>query len=68
MNSFGGSGCGSVGRVVTSDTRDPRFESSHWRTFSEQLFTVNSVEKSKIKKKRPGMANLKNLLEVPLYR
>ena len=24
-----GSGCGSVGRAVASDTRDPRFESSH---------------------------------------
>ena len=24
-----GSGCGSVGRAVTSDTRGPRFESSH---------------------------------------
>ena len=24
-----GSGCGSVGRVVAYDTRDPRFESSH---------------------------------------
>ena len=26
-----GSGCGSVGRVVASDTRGPRFESSHWQ-------------------------------------
>ena len=26
-----GSGCGSVGRAVTSDTRDPWFESSHWQ-------------------------------------
>ena len=24
-----GSGCGSVGRAVASDTRGPRFESSH---------------------------------------
>ena len=27
------SGCGSVGRAVTSDTRGPRFESSHWQKF-----------------------------------
>ena len=27
--SFFGSGCGSVGRVVISDTRGPQFESSH---------------------------------------
>ena len=25
-----GSGCGSVGRAVASDTRGQRFESSHW--------------------------------------
>ena len=30
-------GCGSVGGVVTPDTRDPRFESSH----KEILFTLN---------------------------
>ena len=24
-----GSGCGSVGRAVTSETRDPRFKSNH---------------------------------------
>ena len=28
-----GSGCSSVGRAVTSDTRDPRFESSHRQKF-----------------------------------
>ena len=26
-------GCGSVGRVVTYDTRGPWFESSHWQKF-----------------------------------
>ena len=26
---FVGSGCGTVGRMVASDTRGPRFESSH---------------------------------------
>ena len=25
------SGCGSVGRAVASDSKGPRFESSHWR-------------------------------------
>ena len=40
-----GSGCGSVGRAVASDTRDPRFESSHWQKiiYIEHLFTVNCV-------------------------
>ena len=46
-----GSGCGSVGSEVASDTRDPRFESSHRQTFIEHLFSVNCVEKTKIKKK-----------------
>ena len=53
---FMGSGCGSVGRAVASDTRDPQFESSHRKAFIKHLFTVNCVVKTKIKKKRPGMA------------
>ena len=42
-----GSGCGSVGRVVASDTRGPRFKFSHWQKiiYMEQLFTVNCVLK-----------------------
>ena len=54
-----GSGCGSVGRAVASDPRGPRFEFSHWQTFKSKiyLFTVNCIEKTKIKKKRPGMAH-----------
>ena len=44
-----GSDC--VGRAVASDSRDPRFESRHQQTFIEHLFTVNCVEKTKIKKK-----------------
>ena len=47
-----GIGCGSVGRAVTSDTRDPRFESRHWQNF------INcTIEKTKIKKKRPSLKN-----------
>ena len=54
-----GSGCGSVGRTVASDTRDPRFESSHRQKFVNcQL----CIEKTKIKKKRPGMAHLKKTI------
>ena len=42
-----GSGCGSVGRAVASDTRGPQFESSHRQKFIyvEHLFTVNFVLK-----------------------
>ena len=57
-----GSGCGSVGKPVASDTRGPRFESCHWRSFYWTLLTVNCVEKTKIKKKRPGMAHFFKIL------
>ena len=42
-----GSGCGSVGRAVISDTRGLRFESRHWQIFIyiEHLLTVNCVLK-----------------------
>ena len=33
INLTEGSGCGSVGRAVASDTRGPRFESSHQQKF-----------------------------------
>ena len=54
-----GSGCDSVGRAVASDARGLWFESSHLQTFISDiyLFTVNCIEKTKIKKKRPGMAH-----------
>ena len=48
-----GSGCGLVGRVVASDTRGPRFESSHRQNLCwtfVYLFTINCIEKTKIKK------------------
>ena len=62
-----GSGCGSVGRAVASYTRGPRFESSHRQKFIEHLFTVNCIEKTKMKKKRPGMAHLKKQLQIGVY-
>ena len=33
-----GSGCGSVGRAVASDTRDPWFVSRHQQNFTYQLY------------------------------
>ena len=47
-----GSGGGSAGRAVTSNTRDPQFKSRHWQNCKLK------IEKTKIKKKRPGMAHL----------
>ena len=52
-----GSGCGSVGRTVAFDTRGPQFNSSHRQNFIEHLFIINCIEKTKINKKRPGMAH-----------
>ena len=37
-------------------TPGPRFESSHRRNFIH-IFILNSIEKTKIKKKKPGMAH-----------
>ena len=55
------SGSGSVGRAVSSNSRGPRFESSHWQilywTFV-YFFTINCIENTKINKKRPGMAHI----------
>ena len=62
-----GSGCGSVGRAVASDDRGPRFETSFRQTFIKNiyLFTVDCIKKTKIKKKRPGMAHFKKKKFVP---
>ena len=56
--SFMGSGCGAVGREVASDTRGPRFESSHRQKFIYIfVFCQLCIEKTKERKKRPGMAH-----------
>ena len=52
-----GSGCGSVGRVVAFNSRGPRFDSSHRQNFIQHLFIINCMEKTKINKKRLGMAH-----------
>ena len=55
-----GSGDGSVGKAVASDTRGPQFESQHRKVFIEYclLSTVNCIEKMKIKKKWTGVAHI----------
>ena len=57
-----GSDRGSVCRAVASDTRDPRFDSSHWQDFIMNIFTVNCCGETKIKRKEPGNGPLKNFL------
>ena len=54
---YWGSGCGSVGRAVTSNTRGPRFESSHRQKLIYILnyCLLSTVYwKTKIKKKEDG--------------
>ena len=41
------SGCGSVGRSVASDARDPRFESSH-----RQIYFLSAVLKTGLKRRK----------------
>ena len=45
------SGFGSVDRAVASNTRGPRIQIQSLVKFIEHLFTVNCVEKTKIKNK-----------------
>ena len=47
-----GSGGGSVGRAVASDTRNPRFEPQHCKNFISQLYIYK--EKTKINEKEAG--------------
>ena len=54
-----GSGCGSVGRAVASNSRGPQFKSRHRQKNCIEHFTVNYIEKTKIVKMRPGRAHFK---------
>ena len=47
-----GSGCGSVGRAVASDTRGPWFESSHWQKFILNIVYCQLYWKDDNKEKR----------------
>ena len=51
-----GSGCGSVGRAVASDTWGLQFIG---KIQIEHLFTVNCIEKMEMTKKMPGMAHVR---------
>ena len=61
---FLGSGCCSVGRAVTSQHQRSalRLQSSANFVYTEHLFTFNSILKTKIKKKRLGMAHFQKLI------
>ena len=47
--------------TTTCDNRGPWFESGHLQNFYiEHFYNFNCIEKTKIKKKRPGIAHWKN--------
>ena len=66
-----GSGCGSVGRAASSDTRDPRFESRHGQNFICQMYNRKDKNKEKEawngplknKNKKQGSSNLLIILQ-----
>ena len=57
LNMFKGCGCGTIGRLVASNTINLQFESSHRQKF---MCTIICFEKTKFKTKRPGMAQFFN--------
>ena len=54
LDSWLGSGCGSVGRADASNSKGSRFESCNQQKF---ILNIYCIEKTKVKKKRPGMAH-----------
>ena len=56
-----GSGCGSVGRAVGSDTKDPRFKPPHRQSFIYQIFYQLYHRKDEIKEKEAGNGTLKKV-------
>ena len=57
-----GSGCGSVGRAVTSNTRSPQFESSQRQTFTQNIFYCQLYWKDENKEKEAGKGPFKKIL------
>ena len=62
MSLIKGCGCGTVGRVVTSNTKDHWFESSH----RQILFTLNCITMIKIKEKEAAKVQIFNLKKIKI--
>ena len=59
-----GSGCGTVGKAIASNNRDPWFKSNH----QQILFTINCIEKTEINKNTPSLSLIKIFwLSKPLF-
>ena len=61
MDELVDSGCGSVDRAVASDTRGPRFESSHLQLLLNPYFLGIVIRKDKNKEKEVGKGTLKHV-------
>ena len=59
-----GSGCGSVGGVVASDTRGPLFESIHGPLLLNQYFLLTVCRKDENKEKVAGNVSQRDKLEL----
>ena len=57
-----GSGCGAVGRAVASDTRGPRFESSHRQLLLNIYLLLTVCRKDENKEKEAGNGPFKKSL------
>ena len=57
--------CGTVDKVVATNTLGPGFEFNHYQFFTKNMSLLWTVEDTKIKKKKPGMAHLEASFEVP---
>ena len=55
-----GSDGGAVGRVVTSDSRDPHFESRHWQNLIYQLYNRITEEDKNRETESGNGPSLKN--------
>ena len=63
-----GSGCGSVGWAVTSDTRGPRFESSQWQILNWTFVYCEQYWKDENKEKEAGNSPFLKERERPVVR
>ena len=61
-----GSGCGSVGRAVASNSRGPQFESSHWQKFILNIY-CQLYWKDENKEKEDGIGTFKKIRSFGVY-
>ena len=63
-----GSGCGSVGRAVASNTREPRFEPHHRQNFIYQIIYQLYKRKDENNEKKAGNGPSLKKVEISLHK